>query len=109
MLSVRASLLLGLVLLCVGAGPAHADRVSELTGTAVEAENLFTTTGITEEDTKGKGEIYPPENPYSLPAEEMPDSKTVGPAPDDPDEIPVRMPDTSGNAKNLAAMRGQTL
>lgn len=115
MLSVRTSLLVGLLLSCVLVGPAGAASVRTLTSApagevgAAEAENLFTTVGITEEATKGLGEIYPPEDPFSLPAEEMPPSKTVGPAPNDPAGIPVRMPDTSGNVKNLAAMRGQTL
>ena len=50
------------------------------------------------------------QGPYSLPAEEMPPSRTVGPAPDDAaDDVPLRMPDTSGNLPNLAAFGGQTL
>ena len=48
--------------------------------------------------------------PYSLPAEEMPPSGTVGPPPNDAaDDVPLRMPDTTGTKPNLAAFRGQTL
>ena len=85
MLSVRASLLIGLLLSGVLVGSAGAAPVSEMTQTvsAAEAENLFTTTGITEEATQGQGRDLPARDPYSLPAEEMPPSKTVGPAPDD--------------------------
>jgi hypothetical protein len=108
MLSVRASLLIGVLVTGVLVGSAGAAPVRSLTSSA-EAENLFTTIGITEEATKVNGEIYPPENPYSLPAEEMPASKTVGPAPKDPTGPPLRMPDTSGEVPNLAAMDGQTL
>ena len=40
----------------------------------------------------------------------MPPSRTVGPAPDDEvDDVPVRMPDTTGNVANLAQYQGQTL
>jgi hypothetical protein len=39
----------------------------------------------------------------------MPASKTVGPAPNDPTGPSLRMPDTSGEVPNLAAMDGQTL
>jgi hypothetical protein len=107
MWSVRTSLLIGVLLSCVLAGTAQATPVSEVT-TSAEADNLFTTVGITTSANRAKGEIYPPDNAFSLPAEEMPPSKTVGAAPnDDADNVPLRMPDTSGNQKNLAAMRGQ--
>jgi hypothetical protein len=105
MQSLRTSLLLGVMLLCAIAGPAGASPIGV---GAAAADNLFTTTGITTSDTRAKGEIFPPGNPYSLPAEEMPPSRTVGAAPsDDVDNVPLRMPDTTGNQKNLAAMRGQ--
>ncbi|HWK29672.1 MAG TPA: DUF1349 domain-containing protein [Solirubrobacter sp.] len=74
------------------------------------ATNLFTTIGITTSATRGNGEIYPPDNPYSLPAEQMPPSGTVGVAPSDSaDDVPLRMPETSGTKPNFAALRGQTL
>jgi hypothetical protein len=69
--------------------------------------NLFTTIGITEFANRDRSEIR---GPYSFPAQEMPPSGTRGPAPEDTfDEVPVRMPDTSGLVSNLAAFRGQTL
>ena len=69
--------------------------------------NLFTTIGITTQETRGNSGIR---GPYSLPAEEMPPSRTVGPGPSDTaDDVPLRMPDTSGNLPNLAAFGGQTL
>ena len=69
--------------------------------------NLFTTIGITTEATRDNSGIN---GPYSLPAEEMPPSRTVGPGPsDEDDDVPLRMPDTSGNLANLAAFEGQTL
>ena len=69
--------------------------------------NLFTTIGITTEQTRENSGIR---GPYSLPAEEMPPSRTVGPGPaDTADDVPLRMPDTSGNLPNLAAFGGQTL
>jgi PKD repeat protein len=83
-------------------------RIKELA--AAPAANLFTTIGITRSETRGNSGIYGNPTPYSFPAEEMPPSRTVGPAPDDTlDNVPLRMPDTSGNVPNLAAFRGQTL
>jgi beta-xylosidase len=71
--------------------------------------NLFTTVGITMSGTRQFGEIRG--NPqYSLPAESMPPSGTRGPAPDDTfDDVPLRMPDTTGTTANFANFRGQTL
>ena len=69
--------------------------------------NLFTTIGITTEETRDNSGIN---GPYSLPGEEMPPSRTVGPPEaDTTDDVPLRMPDTSGNLPNLAAFEGQTL
>ena len=69
--------------------------------------NLFTTIGITEFANRDRSEIR---GPFSLPAQEMPPSGTRGPAPEDTfDEVPVRMPNTSGTVSNFAAFRGQTL
>jgi PKD repeat protein len=71
--------------------------------------NLFTTIGITRSETRANSQIRGTP-PYSFPAEEMPPSGTRGPASEDTfDDVPVRMPDTSGNVPDLAAFRGQTL
>jgi hypothetical protein len=71
--------------------------------------NLFNVIGITRSETRVNSQI-PGNPPYSLPAEEMPPSRTVGAPPDDEfDDVPLRMPDTSGNLPNLAAFRGQVL
>ncbi len=72
--------------------------------------NLFDTIGITRSETRGNSGIFGEPTNYSLPSEEMPPSRTVGPGPDDEaDDVPLRMPDTSGNVPNLAAFHGQTL
>ncbi|HET6546996.1 MAG TPA: hypothetical protein VFG79_00980 [Solirubrobacter sp.] len=77
---------------------------------AAEAANLFTTIGVTRSETRGNSQIYGNPTPYSLPAEEMPTSGTVVLAPnDDADDVPLRMPDTSGTKPNLAAFQGQVL
>jgi beta-xylosidase len=77
---------------------------------ATTATNLFTTIGITRSDTRANSGIFGTPTNYSLPAEEMPPSGTVGVAPNDAaDDVPLRMPDTSGTKPNLAAFRGQTL
>jgi PKD repeat protein len=73
------------------------------------APAFFDTIGIADFDHKQNGQLYGVPNPYSLPAEEMPAAGTVvTPAGDDDDDVPVRMPDTSGVVPNLAAMRGQS-
>lgn len=73
------------------------------------AADLFTTIGITRSETRQNSQING-NPPYSLPAEEMPPSGTVGVPPDDSaDDVPLRMPDTSGTKPNLAEFRGQTL
>jgi hypothetical protein len=121
MRSLRTSLVVGVLLLCSSAaGSAQGATAREsaldagswsVTGASLLAEtNLFDTVGITTNATRGNGQIYPPENPYSLPAEQMPPSGTVGAAPnDDPDNVPVRMPDTSGTKPNFAGFKGQVL
>jgi hypothetical protein len=86
-------------LLCGLGGPAAAQAQT----------NIFTTIGITTADTRGNGQIYPPEDPFSLRAEGMPLSRTVTvPRDDDRDNVPLRMPDTTGTKPNLAGMNGQT-
>jgi hypothetical protein len=92
----------GLLLLGALAGPAS----------AAQAANIFTTIGITRAETKANGQIYPPTDPYSLKGEAtgMPPSRSVGvPAGDKQDDVPLRMPDTSGTKPNLAGLVGQTL
>lgn len=78
-------------------------------GDALAAENLFTTIGITRPETRMNSEING-NPPYSLPADEMPASRIVTiPENDTADDVPLRMPDTSGEVPNLAEFRGQTL
>jgi PKD repeat protein len=72
--------------------------------------NIFTTIGITESANRGNSQIFGDPTPYSLPAEEMPPSRSIAPAPADTlDDVPVRMPNTSGTVPNLAAFHGQTV
>ena len=78
-------------------------RVQELAA----ATNIFTTIGITRANTRANGQIR---GGWTFIGEEMPPSATVGVAPNDTqDDVPVRMPDTTGNVANLAEYRGQTL
>ncbi len=98
MRSLTMTLAFGALGLGVLAGPAEAD-----------AADLFTTIGITRSETRQNSQING-NPPYSLPGEEMPPSGTVGVPPDDAqDEVPLRMPDTTGTKPNLAEFRGQTL
>lgn len=88
---------------------ARFDYVRVRPSEAVAAVDLFTTIGITRSETRQNSGING-NPPYSLPGEEMPPSRTVGVAPDDgADDVPLRMPDTTGNVPNLAEFRGQTL
>jgi hypothetical protein len=85
-------------LLALTAGPAAAQD---------PGPNLFTTIGITSEETRDNSGIR---GPYSLQAEDMPPSRSVlAPEDDVTDDVPLRMPDTSGNLPNLAAFEGQAL
>ena len=69
--------------------------------------SLFTTIGITQPDTRAKSQIN---GSYSFRAQEMPVSDAIVTPPNDAtDDVPLRMPDTSGNVANLAAFRGQEL
>jgi beta-xylosidase len=78
-------------------------RIQELAA----ATNIFTTIGITRANTRANGQIR---GGWTFIGEEMPPSGTVGVAPNDAqDDVPVRMPDTTGNVANLAEYRGQTL
>jgi hypothetical protein len=75
----------------------------------VRPAGLFTTVGITSNAQRQFSQING-NPPYSLPAEEMPTSGTVvTPPADASDDVPMRMPDTSGTKPNLADFRGQTL
>ena len=84
-------------------------RIKELEATEPPPARFFDTIGIADFDHKQNGQIKGYPDPYSLPAEELPEAGTVvTPAGDDEDDVPVRMPDTSGAVPNLAAMNGQT-
>jgi regulation of enolase protein 1 (concanavalin A-like superfamily) len=75
----------------------------------VRTAGLFTTVGITSSGQRQFSQING-NPPYSLPAEEMPLSGSVALPPNDAsDDVPMRMPDTSGARSNLADFRGQTL
>jgi PKD repeat protein/glucose/arabinose dehydrogenase/type 1 glutamine amidotransferase len=83
-------------------------RIKELPDGEPSTE-FFDTIGIADDAHKQNGEIFGTPNPFSLPAEELPAAGTVvAPPGDDHDDVPVRMPDTSGVEPNLAAMHGQT-
>ena len=72
-----------------------------------QSPSLFTTVGITTEQTRANGGIR---GGWTLPAEEMPASRTVAVPEDDTlDDVPLRMPDTTGNQPNFAAFQGQLL
>jgi hypothetical protein len=76
---------------------------------AAQGTSLFDTIGITRSETRENSQIFG-NPPYSLPAEEMPPSRSIGPGPTDgSDDVPLRMPDTSGNFPNLAKFKGQVL
>ena len=68
-------------------------------------DNIFDTIGITRLDTRAASQIR---GGYSYKGEEMPLSKiVVVPPDDDTDNVPLRMPDTTGNVPNLAKFLGQ--
>ena len=75
-----------------------------------EPVNIFDTIGITEEANKANGQILG-DPPYSLPAEEMPPSRSIvqGGPNDTQDDVWFRMPNTSGTVPNLARFVGQTV
>ena len=95
--AVRGTVVL-LALVCALAGAASAEA----------ATNLFTTIGITTERTRAPTARSAARTVHG--ARRCRRRGTVGPAPDDAaDDVPVRMPDTTGNVANLAEYRGQTL
>ena len=71
-------------------------------------QNIFTTVGISTIENRANAGIYGTPSPYAYIAEQMPPSRSVGVGPNDTfDEVPIRMPDTSGTQPNLAAFQGQ--
>ena len=78
--------------------------------TSAEAANLFDTVGITNTANRANSQING-NPPYSLPAEPMPASGSIvltSPQ-DSQDDVPFRMPDTTGVKPNFAGFRGQSL
>lgn len=72
----------------------------------VSAPNVVNTVGITDDAHRAGGQITPQ---FSYAAELLPAAGSVAAAPDDTfDDVPVRMPDTSGSVPNIAAAQGQT-
>jgi hypothetical protein len=85
--------------------------VAPATASAQEPVNIFDTIGITEQATRANSQIFGEPQHYSLPAEEMPPSRSIvkgGPS-DTQDAVWFRMPNTSGTVANLAAFHGQTI
>jgi hypothetical protein len=85
--------------------------VAPSAASAQEPVNIFDTIGITTQDTRGNSQIFGEPEHYSLPAEEMPASRSIvhgGPT-DTIDTVWFRMPNTSGTVANLAAFHGQTI
>ena len=72
----------------------------------VSRPNVVNAIGITDDAHRANGQITPQ---FSYAAELLPAAGSVAAAPDDAvDDVPVRMPDTSGSGPNIAAARGQT-
>jgi PKD repeat protein len=75
-----------------------------------EPVNIFDTIGITESANRGNSQIFGNPQKYSLPAEEMPASRSIVTPPNDAlDDVKLRMPNTTGTVPNLAAFKGQTV
>jgi hypothetical protein len=73
-----------------------------------EVQDIFDTIGITTLENRGNAQIFGTPSPYAYIAETMPRSRSVGvPGDDTEDDVPVRMPDTSGTRPNLASFAGQ--
>jgi PKD repeat protein len=93
------------------AGNLEAAKSVEFSIGEPEPVNIFDTIGITEEATRANSQIFGDPESYSLPAEEMPPSRSIvqdGPS-DTQDDVPFRMPNTSGTVANMAAFHGQTV
>ena len=127
MRSVRTSLTLGAVVLAsamvgpagtASAAPGASEGTFALDNNATAARrwsvsasaaapSVLTTIGITRPDTRAKSEIN---GGYSFKGDLMPESKSVTEGPSDTvDDVPLRMPDTTGNVDNFAGFNGQTL
>jgi len=78
------------------------------TAAAQDPVNIFDTIGITEQATRANSQIFGEPEHYSLPAEEMPPSRSIVPTGprDTQDTVAFRMPHTSGTVANLAAFHG---
>lgn len=74
---------------------------------AIAATNVFDAIGITRPDTRADSDIN---GGYSFKGDLMPASKSVTEGPNDTvDDVPLRMPDTTGKVDNFAGFNGQTL
>lgn len=72
----------------------------------VSKPSVVNAIGITDDAHRANGQITPQ---FSYPAELLPAAGSVAAAPDDAvDDVPVRMPDTSGSVPNIAVAQGQT-
>lgn len=84
-----------------------AASASAVVASSAQAGNLFTTIGITNTnpETRANGQIR---GGWTFPGQQMPASNTrVVPGNDASDDVPLLMPDTTGNRLNMAAFRGQ--
>ena len=84
-----------------------AASASAVAASSAQAGNLFTTIGITNTnpETRANGQIR---GGWTFPGQEMPPGNTrIVPANDASDDVPLLLPDTTGNRLNLAAYRGQ--
>ncbi|MBE2315413.1 hypothetical protein DVA67_005470 [Solirubrobacter sp. CPCC 204708] len=83
------------------------DSCSALRTIRAAETSILDTIGITRADTRSKSQIR---GGYSFKGDLMPESKSVTEGPNDTvDDVPLRMPDTTGNVANLAAFKGQVL
>ncbi len=72
----------------------------------VAPANVVNEVGITDDAHRANGQITPQ---FSYAAELLPAADAVVTPPDDAiDDVPVRMPDTSGSGPNIAVAKGQT-
>jgi hypothetical protein len=97
-----------LILSCVLVGSASAaPRVVGVDSQEVApATNILDTIGITRTATRAKTQIR---GGYSFKGDEMPESGRVAtPGQDAVDDVPLRMPDTSGDLPNFASFTGKT-
>ena len=82
-------------------------RIADLDAPPAHGD-VFDTVGITDLDHTANAEIYGSATRYAFVAELMPDGgQVVVPPGDENDDVPVRLPDTSGVMPNLAGTNGQ--